>query len=176
MWKKAAVRDKADIGESIEIHPTFATEMSTYNLMNVPFPPREDLYYRLNVFPITIPPLRERGSDIITLADHFVAHFAKEPGKEVKRISTPALNMMMSYHWPGNVRELENVIERAVILSDDEVVHGYNLPPSLQTSVLTGTFYKGQLEEKLASVEYEMLIEALKAHNGNMTNAARELA
>ena len=136
---------------------------------------REDLYYRLNVFPIIIPPLRDRGSDIITLADHFVARFAGESGKEVKRISTPALNMMMNYHWPGNVRELENVIEMAVILSEDEVVHGYNLPPSLQSSVLTGTECKGGLETKLASVEYEMLIEALKTYNGNMTEAAREL-
>ncbi|MFH1028374.1 MAG: sigma 54-interacting transcriptional regulator, partial [Pseudomonadota bacterium] len=136
---------------------------------------REDLFYRLNVFPIIIPPLRDRGSDIITLADHFVARFAKESGKDVKRISTPALNMLMNYHWPGNVRELENVMERAVILSEDEVVHGYNLPPSLQTSILTGTAYQGGLEAKLASVEYEMLIEALKIHNGNMTEAAREL-
>jgi len=136
---------------------------------------REDLFYRLNVFPVTIPPLRDRGNDIITLADHFVARFAKEAGKGVKRISTPALNMMMSYHWPGNVRELENVIERAVILCEDEVVHGYNLPPSLQTSVLTGTVYKGGLEAKLASVEYEMLVEALKTHGGNMTEAARDL-
>jgi len=136
---------------------------------------REDLFYRLNVFPVVIPPLRDRGSDIITLADHFVARFARESGKDVKRISTPALNMMMNYHWPGNVRELENVIERAVILSEDEVVHGYNLPPSLQTSLLTGTACKGGLEAKLASVEYEMLIEALKTYNGNMTEAAREL-
>ena len=136
---------------------------------------REDLFYRLNVFPVVIPPLRDRGSDIITLADHFVARFARESGKDVKRISTPALNMMMNYHWPGKVRELENVIERAVILSEDEVVHGYNLPPSLQTSLLTGTACKGGLEAKLASVEYEMLIEALKTYNGNMTEAAREL-
>ena len=111
----------------------------------------------------------------MTLADHFGARFARESGKEVKRISTPALNMMMNYHWPGNVRELENVIERAVILSEDEVVHGYNLPPSLQTSLLSGTACKGGLEAKLASVEYEMLIEALKTHGGNVTEAAREL-
>jgi len=70
---------------------------------------------------------------------------------------------------------LENVMERAVILSEDEVVHGYNLPPSLQTSVLTETAFNGGLEAKLASVEYELLIEALKACNGNMTEAAREL-
>jgi Nif-specific regulatory protein len=136
---------------------------------------REDLFYRLNVFPMVIPPLRDRGSDTIALADHFVARFAGESGKEIKRISTPALNMMMNYHWPGNVRELENVIERAVILCDDEVVHGYNLPPSLQSSVLTGTVCKGGLQARLASVEYEMLVESLKTNNGNMTEAAREL-
>jgi len=136
---------------------------------------REDLYYRLNIFPITIPPLRERGSDIVHLADHFVAHFARDNGKKVQRISTPALNMLMSYHWPGNVRELENAIERAVILSDDEVIHGYSLPPSLQTSLLTETAHKGSLEAKMAAVEYEILIEALKNNNGNMSDAAGEL-
>jgi Nif-specific regulatory protein len=136
---------------------------------------REDLFYRLHVFPITIPPLRDRGSDIITLADHFVARFADAAGKSVKRISTPAINMLISYHWPGNVRELENVIERAVILCEDEVVHGYNLPPSLQSAALTGTVVNGGLEAKLASLEYEMLVEALKNHHGNVTEAAREL-
>jgi len=136
---------------------------------------REDLYYRLHVFPITIPPLRDRGSDVITLADHFLARFARETGKEVKRISTPALNMLMSYHWPGNVRELENVIERAMILSADGVIHGYDLPPSLQTSEETGTAFGCGLDAKLQAVEYEMIVEALKTHKGNMTKAAEEL-
>lgn len=136
---------------------------------------REDLYYRLNVFPITIPPLRERGSDVIALADFFVARFAKETGKDIKRISTPALNMLLSYHWPGNVRELENVIERSVILADDGVIHGYNLPPSLQTPVETGTTFGCGLQSKLDLVEYEMIVDALKTYKGNMTEAAREL-
>jgi len=136
---------------------------------------REDLYYRLNVFPITIPPLRERASDVILLADHFVTKSAREMDKEVKRISTPALNMLMTYHWPGNVRELENVIERAVILADDGVIHGYNLPPSLQTSAETGTSFGCGLEAKIQAVEYEMIVEALKSHNGNTTEAAKEL-
>jgi Nif-specific regulatory protein len=136
---------------------------------------REDLYYRLNVFPITIPPLRERGSDIITIADHFVARFSEQSGKEVKRISTPALNMLMAYHWPGNVRELENVIERSVILSDDGVIHGYDLPPSLQTSDETGTSFGCGLQAKLDAVEYEMIVEALKDHKGNTTEAAKDL-
>ncbi|PPQ35352.1 sigma 54-interacting transcriptional regulator [Rhodopila globiformis] len=136
---------------------------------------REDLYYRLNVFPITVPALRERGSDVILLADHFAARCSAQAGKEVKRISTPALNMLMAYHWPGNVRELENVIERSVILSDDAVIHGYNLPPSLQTSAETGTAFGCGLEAKIHAVEYEMIVEALKTHQGNMTEAAREL-
>jgi Nif-specific regulatory protein len=136
---------------------------------------REDLYYRLNVFPVTVPPLRDRASDILLLADHFAAAFSREMGKNIVRISTPALNMLMAYHWPGNVRELENAIERSVILSDDGVIHGYNLPPSLQTSTETGTNFGCGLEGKLSAVEYEMIIEALKTHEGNTTEAAIEL-
>jgi Nif-specific regulatory protein len=136
---------------------------------------REDLFYRLNVFPITVPPLRARGSDVIMLADYFVARFSERLGKCVKRISTPALNMLMSYHWPGNVRELENVIERAVILSDDEVIHQYTMPPSLQTAAESGTAYDCSLQSKLESVEHEMIVEALKTHNGNMSKAAKDL-
>ncbi len=136
---------------------------------------REDLYYRLDVFPITIPPLRDRGSDVILLADHFVTAYSQELGKEVVRISTPALNMLMAYHWPGNVRELENVVERSVILSEDGVIHGYTLPPSLQTSTESGTGFGCGLEAKVLAVEYEMIVEALKTHHGNTTEAAREL-
>jgi Nif-specific regulatory protein len=136
---------------------------------------REDLYYRLNVFPITIPPLRERGADIIALADYFVARYSKQNGKDVKRISTPALNMLMSYHWPGNVRELENVIERATILSEGGVIHGYDFPPSLQTPVLSGTAQRGNFEARMAAYGYEMIVDALKTQDGNMTEAAREL-
>jgi Nif-specific regulatory protein len=136
---------------------------------------REDLYYRLNVFPITIPPLRDRNSDIIALADYFAAHFAKNSGKAVNRISTPALNMLMSYHWPGNVRELENVIERATILSEGGVIHGYDLPPSLQAPVLKDTVEMGSLNARLGAIEYEMIVDALKAQDGNMTEAAKSL-
>lgn len=137
---------------------------------------REDLYYRLNVYPITVPPLRERGNDVIALADHFVGKFSRQMGVEVKRISTPALNMLMRYHWPGNVRELENVMERAVILAaEGGVIHGYNLPPSLQTPLISEVSCEGGLETRLAVVEYEMIVEALKLHNGNMTDAANHL-
>jgi len=136
---------------------------------------REDLYYRLNVFPLLLPPLRERGSDILLLADHFVEKYAKLHGSPVRRISTPAIDALMAYHWPGNVRELENVIERAVILSDDGVIHTYHLPPTLQTAETSGTRYRGTLEERLDTVERELVVDALKASQGNMAQAAREL-
>ncbi len=138
---------------------------------------REDLYYRLNVFPITIPPLRDRGNDIIALADYFVAKFARDMGIEVNRLSTPALNMLLCYHWPGNVRELENVIERAMLLAEEGVIHGYHLPPSLQTPVVSkvATGESGTLETRLNAIEYEMIVEALKLRRGNMTEAATDL-
>ncbi|ARC90142.1 sigma 54-interacting transcriptional regulator [Rhodovulum sp. MB263] len=133
---------------------------------------REDLFYRLNVVPVTVPPLRERGSDVILLADHFVARACAAMGKSVKRISTPALNMLMSYHWPGNVRELENAIERAVILSDDEVIHAWNLPPSLQTPSESGTRLGVGLDDRVRTVEHEMIVEAMKTTEGNIGRAA----
>ena len=136
---------------------------------------REDLYYRLNVFPITIPPLRDRGNDVVALADYFVSKFAGEMGVDVQRISTPAINMMISYHWPGNVRELENVVERAIILAEDGVIHGYNLPPSLQTPVISESSPVGTLDAKLNAIEYEMIVDALKASRGNTTEAATQL-
>ena len=82
---------------------------------------RADLYYRLNVFPIYVPPLRDRKSDILLLADYFVEKFSKLKRKKVRRISTAAIDLLVSYHWPGNVRELENCIERAVLLSSGQI-------------------------------------------------------
>lgn len=136
---------------------------------------RPDLYQQLAVFPIQVPPLRDRGADIIALADHYVTLFSLRTGRTIKRISTPTLEMLMTYHWPGNIRELQNVLERAVLLSDDEVLHGYHLPPSLQSSVHSGTRMHGRLADRLDSLEYEMIVEALKASQGNITQAAREL-
>ncbi len=136
---------------------------------------RQDLYYRLNVFPLHIPPLRERKSDILLLADHFVETYARRARKDIRRISTPAIDMMMAYHWPGNVRELENGIERAVLLSQDGVIHGHHLPPSLQTAEGSGTLPGGDLQSALDNVEREMILEALKISRGNMAGAARAL-
>jgi Nif-specific regulatory protein len=140
---------------------------------------REDLYYRLNVFPIHLPPLRERRADIILLADHFVQKYNNAYGKNVKRISTAAINMMMAYHWPGNVRELENCVERAVLTTADDVIHGYTLPPSLQTSEQTDTAILpaegANLRAMVDAYEREIIIDALKKHRGKAAAAAREL-
>jgi Nif-specific regulatory protein len=136
---------------------------------------REDLYYRLNVFPLHVPPLRERKSDLILLADFFTEKYAEKNGKLIKRISTPALDLLTSYSWPGNVRELENCIERAVILSTDMVIHSYNLPPSLQSAVSTNTEPITTMEAALSRLEKELIVEALKISDGNMAAAARRL-
>ena len=140
---------------------------------------REDLYYRLNVFPILLPPLRERKSDIILLADHFFQKYGEMYAKEMKRISTSAINMMMAYHWPGNVRELENCIERAVLTSSDGVIHGFNMPPSLQTSDETHTNLLPEngtnLRQMVEAYEREILIDALKKYRGNAAAVARYL-
>ena len=136
---------------------------------------RQDLYYRLNVFPIHMPPLRERKTDILLLADYFVEKYGKSSHKDVRRISTPAIDMMMAYHWPGNVRELENMVERAVLLSADGVIHGHHLPPTLQTAEASGTVPTGNLGATLDSLERELIVEALKTSRGNMAKAARAL-
>ncbi|MBN2583624.1 MAG: nif-specific transcriptional activator NifA [Planctomycetes bacterium] len=138
---------------------------------------REDLYYRLNVFPIYLPPLRQRKTDIPLLIDHFLARSSTDSHKKVTRISTPAIDMLMSYHWPGNVRELENIIERAVLMAEGDVIRSTHLPPTLQMatpfSVERDT---GQsLVERIADFEREMLVDALKASRGNMAKAARNL-
>ncbi len=136
---------------------------------------RGDLYYRLNVFPIYMPPLRERKTDMLLLSDYFLEKYAKENHKDIRRFSTPAIDMLMQYHWPGNVRELENCIERAVLLCEEGVIHSYHLPPTLQTGQESGTLPALSLEEAVANLEKEMLIDALKNTRGNITNAARIL-
>jgi len=136
---------------------------------------RDDFYYRLNVFPIYMPPLRERKTDILLLADHFLEKYAKENHKDIRRLSTPAIDMLMEYHWPGNVRELENCIERAVLLCEEHVLHSYHLPPTLQTGTESDTLPVLSLDDALANLEKEMIIDALKNTRGNITLAAEML-
>lgn len=138
---------------------------------------REDLYYRLNVFPIYIPPLRERKTDIILLAEYFLQQFCSENNKRIERISTPAIDLLMMYHWPGNVRELQNAIERAVLVCDGEVLRAQHLPPSLQMSEndLEGGEKRPSMADAISSLEKELIIEALKESRGNRSKAAKLL-
>ncbi|MBN8524071.1 MAG: sigma 54-interacting transcriptional regulator [Planctomycetes bacterium] len=140
---------------------------------------RSDLFYRLNVFPIHMPPLRERGkADIMLLADSFAEAFGKRMGKPIARIDTPAIDMLTSYHWPGNVRELENVIERAVVMAEGDVIHGHHLPPSLQLNryaVRAPAEEGGAFESRVANFEIGLITEALKDTGGNQTQAAKRL-
>jgi len=133
------------------------------------------MYYRVNVVPIFMPPLRDRKDDILLLADHFVEKYSQKMAKRVRRISTPAINMMFAYHWPGNVRELENSIEHAVLLADDGVIHAYNLPPSLQMPDAEDSPRATSLQARVKLLEKDMIVDVLKRTHGNMTAAARQL-
>ncbi|MCW3789687.1 sigma-54 interaction domain-containing protein [Plebeiibacterium sediminum] len=136
---------------------------------------REDLFYRINVFPIFVPALRERRNDIPLLVDHFIQKFNKKNKANIKRITTSAIDMLMMYRWPGNVRELENVIERACILSRDNVVHGYHLPPTLQTASSTATGSNEGMTGVLERLEKQLIIDGLISSKGNITKAAESL-
>jgi Nif-specific regulatory protein len=138
---------------------------------------REDLYYRLSVFPLVIPPLRDRKTDIPLLADHFVKKFSAEHDKKIGQITSSAMELMTRYAWPGNVRELENCVERAVILSTDSVIHSYHLPPVLQQARAgEGEREKRQtLKAVIAAVERELIAEELERTRGNVSRAAANL-
>lgn len=136
---------------------------------------REDLYYRINVFPIFMPPLRERREDILPLAEHFLKMYSVEYGKDIKRISTPAIELLVQYSWPGNVRELKNCLERAVLLCDEAVIRTYHLPPSLQTAESSATDTDLSFCDAVSRFEQELLVDALKKARGNMLQAARDL-
>ena len=140
---------------------------------------REDLYYRLSVFPIAMPDLAKRGGDIITLAQFFLARICARYGKKVTRISPPAVNMMQAYSWPGNVRELENCMERAVLTATDDCVHSYNLPPAMQTAEFAEDPFQPEasqtLDARLQAYEKRILEDALAKHGGNRSAAGREL-
>ncbi len=148
---------------------------------------REDFFYRLNVFPIKLPPLRERKEDIPGLVHHFIKKYSKETGCEVNHISAEAMRILTSYDWPGNVRELENVIHRAVILSDSSIIRpehiqieGYphqdipvaSIPKNLQELKRLKGFLKRKAVEGL---EREFIIEALKRNNFNVSKAAMDV-
>jgi len=136
---------------------------------------RQDLYYRINVFPIRLPPLRERKDDLLLLADHLTRKYGVKLNKPIHRISTVAINMMLAYHWPGNVRELENCLEYAVLLSTDGVIHGHHLPPTLQIPDASQESAPSSLRSRISVLEKDAIIDALKRTEGNVTAAARDL-
>ncbi len=140
---------------------------------------REDLYYRINIFPIALPPLSTRGDDVLLLARHFLARLSAKYGKTVDRISPPAADILLAHPWPGNVRELENCIERAVLTAQDDCIHTYNLPPALRDAApAEDPAAPGApltLAAQLAAHERQILSSALRRHNGNRSAAGREL-
>ena len=138
---------------------------------------REDLYYRLNVMHLHVPPLRERKQDIPLLTDHFLAHFRSALGKPVRTITDDALERLTSYSWPGNVRELENVIERALILADTDRLTTRELPESIVSAVASDGSDASSFSLRRArrAVEADMIRRALKATDGNRTHAAKLL-
>ena len=137
---------------------------------------REDLYYRIAVFPIVVPPLRERREDIPLLAKHFLEKHAERIDKSISGISNAALRLLLQHDWPGNVRELENAIERALLLETTDVLQAHNLPPQLSPIVNSR---RGRQEPAavlpLAEVERQALVHALEVSAGNVTEAARAL-
>ena len=136
---------------------------------------REDLYYRLNIFPIYLPTLKERKTDILLLADFFLEKYRSKYRKDIRRISTSAIDVLMRYHWPGNVRELENCIERAVLLCVEHVIHNHHLPPTLQTAEATNTVFSGSLQVAIEILEKDLIIDALKNTQGRLSAASRLL-
>ncbi len=136
---------------------------------------REDLYYRLNVFPIYLPPIRERRTDILLLTDYFLKKYTQENDKQIHRISTPAIDLLLQYHWPGNVRELQNCIERAVLICDEDSIKSFHLPPTLQSSESVDSPRPKSFAASVENFERELIVEALKQTNGNQTKAAKEL-
>ena len=144
---------------------------------------REDLYYRLNVITVALPPLRQRPEDIPLLARHFLNKYSKENGKVIEDISPNAMELLLDYHWPGNVRELENVIERAVVLSTGDTVNVDLLPPTVRQPGRSPLLPSANLptngmsfKEAVGSFERQLIIKALQASGGVQKRAAEMLS
>jgi len=142
---------------------------------------REDLYYRLNSFPISIPPLRQRKGDILTLADYFLHVFNKKLGKNLKGFSKKALKLIYEYSWPGNIREMENTIERCLILAEGDLIDIEDLPQHLRSAdainsaELSGALFSDDNVIPFEKLKEESIRHALKVTNGNIVEAAKKL-
>ena len=135
---------------------------------------RRDLYYRLNVFPVSMPPLRERQGDIPLLVENFLEKYGHKIGKRGLRVAPEAEALLLAHSWPGNIRELENVIERAVILTTDGLIRPDLLPPAMQAPCALCSL-RGTLPDALEQLERQLITEALQEHRGNMGHAAQAL-
>jgi two-component system NtrC family response regulator len=148
---------------------------------------REDLFYRLNVFPVLLPPLRERKGDIPKLTYHFLRHFCRKTGKRIEGFHDNALEILVKHEWPGNVRQLKNVVERLVIMADSDMLNSLDLLDSpqmkqfLKTDEIPDTLEelkavkKQLLEQNYGQIEKAFLMKALKASHGNISNAAKRV-
>jgi DNA-binding NtrC family response regulator len=137
---------------------------------------REDLYYRLNVIPIEIPPLRDRKEDIPLLLEHFLRHFSSVMKQEKSDISLEAMEYLKNYEWKGNIRELENMVERMVILSQSQTITVDDLPKEIRVGLIDSEFFP--LPEKginLDELEKNLIIQALERTNRNQTHTAKLL-
>ncbi len=132
---------------------------------------REDLFYRINVITIALPPLRTRGDDVMLLTQHFARKFSKESGKPLQQISERALEVLNNYPWPGNVRELENIIQRLVVMTDGDIIDVPDLPPLMRFSALREV----GLRRTLAEMEAEYVQSVLASVGGNKSRAAEVL-
>ncbi len=164
----------------VDIRVIAATNQDLFSAVNkATF--REDLYYRLNVIPINVPPLRERKSDTPLLVDFFVKKFVREKEKNVKRFTPEAIDALLQYDWPGNVRELENLVERVIILADSDEIGLDDIPESIRRAKRIGPFEsiipKGEVPFNRAVEEYEkqLILQALNETNGVKTKAAKLL-
>jgi two-component system NtrC family response regulator len=139
---------------------------------------REDLYYRLNVVSINIPPLRERKEDILPLIENFIDKYCKENNKEKLEVSKEAVDVLMKYPYPGNVRELENIIERAVVLTRGKVITLNDLPMNIKgfkEEKTLGSLDEGTLTDQVEALEKQLIFDALQQSDGNQTKAGKLL-
>ncbi len=140
---------------------------------------REDLYYRLNVIPFHVPPLRERPGDIRLFVDHFLKEFSRETGRDVPKLTPEAMDMLLRYHWPGNVRELKNLIERLVIMVPSNKITPEYLPANIRGSTgegfVSGDMQKKTLREARKAFEREFILKRLKEFNGNIARTAEAI-
>ena len=136
---------------------------------------REDLFYRLYVVVINLPPLRERGDDILLLLNHYLKIFNEENNKNIKGFSSDAYDILSKYNWPGNIRELRNLVERMVVLCQTEIIDMENIPSHVRLSKSDMALISSNGSLTVEEMEKEMIIKSLKKTDGNITKAADNL-